>query len=427
MSQPITVPLLDLKAQYATIREEIRAAVDAVLESQQCILGPAVTECEAKLAPYCGCPHAVTVSSGSDALLVSLMAENIGPGDEVITTPYTFFATAGAIARTGAKPVFVDIDPRTYNIDPAGIESKITPNTKAIMPVHLYGQCADMDPILAVADRHGIPVIEDAAQAIGAEYKGRRAGSMGRYGCFSFFPSKNLGAAGDGGMVTTTDAAVAERLRVLRVHGSKPKYYHAIIGGNFRFDSLQAAIVGVKLRHLDQWTAGRQANAARYRRLFDAAGLVRSAPASRNAPHCDEGAGKRQEPRSHAGATALRSAGRPPHLQPVRDPRAAPRRVAGVLERAEDRQRSVLSGPAALAAVFRLPRPPRGRFPRERSRGPRDPRLAHLPRVVRPAGRVGGGLDCPVLERLKAACIGRVAMTRLRKRMMRTRDSTVRG
>lgn len=273
MPQPVTVPLLDLKAQYATIREEIRAAVDAVLESQQCILGPTVADCEAKLAPYCGCPHAVTVSSGSDALLISLMAEGIGPGDEVITSPYTFFATAGAIARIGAKPVFVDIDPHTYNINPAGIEAKITKNTKAIMPVHLYGQCAEMDPIVALADRRGIPVIEDAAQAIGAEYKGRRAGSMGRYGCFSFFPSKNLGAAGDGGVVTVQDAAVAEKLRILRVHGSEPKYYHSMIGGNFRFDALQAAIVGVKLGHLDKWTAGRQANAARYRRLFAAAGL----------------------------------------------------------------------------------------------------------------------------------------------------------
>jgi dTDP-4-amino-4,6-dideoxygalactose transaminase len=274
MSQPINVPLLDLRAQYATIRDEIRAAVDAVLESQQCILGPAVAECEAKLAPYCGCAHAVTVSSGSDALLVSLMAENIGPGDEVITTPYTFFATGGAIARTGAKPVFVDIDPQTFNIDPAAIEKRITKHTKAIMPVHLYGQCADMDPILGIAQRHNIPVIEDAAQAIGAEYRGRRAGSMGRYGCFSFFPSKNLGAAGDGGMVTTNDAAVAEKLRVLRVHGSKPKYYHSLLGGNFRFDSLQAAIISVKLAYLDRWTAGRQANAGRYRGLFTAAGLA---------------------------------------------------------------------------------------------------------------------------------------------------------
>jgi dTDP-4-amino-4,6-dideoxygalactose transaminase len=274
MAQPITVPLLDLKAQYATIRDEIRAGVDAVLESQQCILGATVSDCEAKLAEYCRCPHAITVSSGSDALLVSLMAEDVGQGDEVITTPYTFFATAGAIARLGAKPVFVDIDPQTYNLDPAQIESKVTPRTKAIMPVHLYGQCAEMDPIMDVANRRGIPVVEDAAQAIGSEYKGRRAGSMGRYGCFSFFPSKNLGAAGDGGLVTTGDGAVAEKVRVLRMHGSKPKYYHSLIGGNFRFDALQAAIVSVKLKYLDGWTAGRQANAARYRRLFEAAGLT---------------------------------------------------------------------------------------------------------------------------------------------------------
>ncbi len=280
MPQPINVPLLDLRAQYATIRDEIRAAVDGVLESQQCILGPGVADCEAKLAEYCGCPHAVSVSSGSDALLVSLMAEEIGPGDEVVTTPYTFFATAGSIARVGAKPVFVDIDPDTYNIDPAQIESKITARTKAIMPVHLYGQCAEMDAIMAVAAKHGIAVIEDAAQAIGAEYKGRRAGSMGRYGCFSFFPSKNLGAAGDGGLVTAGEAAVAEKLRVLRDHGQKPRYCHSLIGGNFRFDALQAAVVAVKLKYLDGWTAGRQSNAARYRRLFTAAGLSLPSPAN---------------------------------------------------------------------------------------------------------------------------------------------------
>ena len=274
MTQPITVPLLDLKAQYATIRDEVRAAVDAVLESQMCILGATVADCEAALAEYCNCPHAVAVSSGSDALLISLMAENVGRGDEVITTPYTFFATVGAIARLGATPVFVDIDPETYNIDPAGVADRITTKTKAVIPVHLYGQCADMDPIMEAADARGVPVIEDAAQAIGSEYKGRRAGSIGRYGCFSFFPSKNLGAAGDGGLVTTRDDDVDERLRVLRAHGSKPKYYHSLIGGNFRCDALQAAIVAVKLRHLDGWTAGRQSNAARYRRLFDEAGLV---------------------------------------------------------------------------------------------------------------------------------------------------------
>jgi dTDP-4-amino-4,6-dideoxygalactose transaminase len=265
---------LDLKAQYATIREEVRAAVDAVLESQYFILGPVVEECEKLLAPYCGCPHAVTVSSGSDALLIALMAEGVGPGDEVITTPYTFFATVGSIARTGARPIFVDICPKTYNLEPAQIESRITSRTKAIMPVHLFGQCAAMDPILQIAQRHKLIVIEDAAQAIGAEYKGRRAGSLGDYGCFSFFPSKNLGAGGDGGMVVTQDPQRAEKLRVLRVHGSKPKYYHGLIGGNFRFDALQAAIVSVKFRHLDAWTAARQHNAHRYRRLFAEAGLV---------------------------------------------------------------------------------------------------------------------------------------------------------
>ncbi len=273
MPQPVPVPLLDLRAQYATIREEVRAAVDAVLDSQQCILGAVVADCEARLAEYCLAPYAVTVSSGSDALLASLMSEGIGPGDEVVTTPYSFFATAGAIARLGAKPVFVDIQPDTYNIDPALLEAKITPRTKALLPVHLYGQCADMDPILDIAARHKLPIIEDAAQAIGAEYKGRRAGTMGRYGCFSFFPSKNLGAAGDGGMITVGDPELADRLQMLRNHGMKPKYYYSMIGGNFRFDALQAAIVAVKLKYLDRWTEGRQANAARYRRLFDAAGL----------------------------------------------------------------------------------------------------------------------------------------------------------
>ncbi len=270
----ISVPLLDLKAQYATIREEVRQAVDAVLESQYFILGPTVAQCEQLLAPYCGCEHAVGVSSGSDALLVALMAERVGPGDEVITTPYTFFATVGAIARFGATPVFLDICPKTYNIDPAQLASRVTARTKAILPVHLYGQCADMDPILDVARRHHLIVIEDAAQAIGAEYKGRRAGSMGEYGCFSFFPSKNLGAAGDGGLVTVRDAERAEKVRVLRMHGSKPKYYHSLIGGNFRLDALQAAVISAKFRHLDQWTAGRQANAGRYRRLFAEAGLA---------------------------------------------------------------------------------------------------------------------------------------------------------
>jgi dTDP-4-amino-4,6-dideoxygalactose transaminase len=270
----VNVPLLDLKTQYLTIKSELDAAVAEVFESQHFILGPQVKQCEEAIARYCGCAHAVGVSSGTDALLICLMAEGIGPGDEVITTPFTFFATVGSIARTGAKPVFVDIDPMTYNIEAAFIEAKITPRTKAIMPVHLYGQTADMDLVLEIGNRHNLAVIEDAAQAIGAEYRGKRAGTMGQYGCFSFFPSKNLGAAGDGGMVVTNDAARAEKLTRLRAHGSKPKYYHKIIGGNFRLDTLQAAIVSAKLRHLDKWTAARQANAARYDRLFGNSGLI---------------------------------------------------------------------------------------------------------------------------------------------------------
>lgn len=262
------VPLLDLKAQYKTIKSEVDAAIAEVLESQYFILGPSVEKCEKAIAAYSNTAFGVGVSSGSDALLVCLMAENIGPGDEVITTPYTFFATAGAVARLGATPVFVDINPDTYNLDVTQIAAKITPKTRAILPVHLYGQMADMDPIMPLAEKHGLAVIEDGAQAIGAEYKGRRAGSIGHYGCFSFFPSKNLGAAGDGGMVVTQDPARAEKLRILRGHGSKPKYYHKVIGGNFRLDALQAAVVSAKLPHLDSWTEARQRNAALYTRLF---------------------------------------------------------------------------------------------------------------------------------------------------------------
>jgi dTDP-4-amino-4,6-dideoxygalactose transaminase len=270
----MNVPLLDLKAQYGAIRSEIEAAVGEVFESQYFILGPKVVECEEAIARYCRCKYGVGVSSGTDALLIALIAEGIGPGDEVITTPYTFFATAGCIARAGARPVFVDIDPVSFNINADLIEEKITDRTRAIMPVHLYGQMAEMGAIMDIAGRCGLAVIEDAAQAIGAEDKGRRAGSVGDYGCFSFFPSKNLGAAGDGGMVVTNDAERAERLRCLRVHGGERKYYHQTIGGNFRFDALQAVVVKVKLGYLDGWTAGRQANADRYNRLFTEAGLV---------------------------------------------------------------------------------------------------------------------------------------------------------
>ena len=268
------VPMLDLKAQYQSIKEEIDAAVADVFESQQFILGLKVEECERAIAAYSNCTYAVGVSSGTDALLISLMAEGIGAGDEVITTPYTFFATAGSIARLGARPVFVDIDPVTFNIRPGLIEEKITSKTKVIVPVHLFGQMADMDPVMKIAEKHGLTVIEDAAQAIGAEHKGRRAGSLGHYGCFSFFPSKNLGGAGDGGMVVTNDKRRAERVAVLRSHGSKPKYFHKVIGGNFRLDALQAAVVAVKLRHLDDWTNARQENAERYNRLFEEAAIA---------------------------------------------------------------------------------------------------------------------------------------------------------
>jgi dTDP-4-amino-4,6-dideoxygalactose transaminase len=270
------VPLLDLKAQYSTIRTEVEAAVAEIMESQHFILGPKVDQCEKAIANYSNSAHAVGVSSGSDALLACLMAEDIGLGDEVITTPYTFFATVGAITRLGAIPVFVDIDPTTYNLDASQIESKVTSKTRAIIPVHLYGQMADMDSIMEVAGRSALVVIEDAAQAIGAESKGRRAGSVGHYGCFSFFPSKNLGAAGDGGMIVTNDAKRAEKLKCLRAHGSNPKYRHKIIGGNFRLDALQASIVTTKLRHLDRWTAARQRNARKYDQLLAESGLVNS-------------------------------------------------------------------------------------------------------------------------------------------------------
>jgi dTDP-4-amino-4,6-dideoxygalactose transaminase len=269
----MNVPLLDLKAQYLPIKKEIDAAIAEVMESQHFILGPKVQECEAAIAKYSKCTHAVGVSSGTDALLICLMAEGIGPGDEVITTPYTFFATAGAVARVGAKPVFVDIDPVTYNIDTSQIEAKVTAKTRAIIPVHLYGQMAEMDPVMRIAEKHSLIVIEDAAQAVGAELGGRRAGSIGHYGCFSFFPSKNLGAAGDAGMVVTNDAKRADNLMRLRAHGSKPKYYHKVIGGNFRLDALQGAVVSVKLRYLDEWTSARQRNAERYDRLFAESGL----------------------------------------------------------------------------------------------------------------------------------------------------------
>ena len=268
------VPLLDLKAQYATIKDEILAAVAEVLESQICIGGPKVAELEQKIAAISDCKYAVGVSSGTDALLCSLMALKIGPGDEVITTPFTFFATAGSIVRTGATPVFVDIDPCTYNINPGLIEAAVTPRTKAIIPVHLFGQMCDMDPIVSVANKHGLYIVEDAAQSITATYKGRRAGSIGTVGCFSFFPSKNLGGAGDGGMIVTNDESLHQRIALFRNHGAKPKYFHKYVGGNFRLDPIQAAVLLVKLPRLDEWSEARRRNAAYYNEAFQGTPIV---------------------------------------------------------------------------------------------------------------------------------------------------------
>jgi dTDP-4-amino-4,6-dideoxygalactose transaminase len=286
----MNVPLLDLKGQYHALAAEIIPVLEQICANQQFILGRYVTEFENAAAQYCRCAHAVGVSSGTDALLLALMALGIGAGDEVITTPYTFFATAGTIARSGARPVFCDVDASTYNLQPSAVRSFIAQQcerrgdrllnrvtggrVRALMPVHLYGQCAEMTPLLEISREHGLALIEDAAQAIGADdAQGRRAGSMGAVGCLSFFPTKNLGAFGDAGMCTTQDPELAEHMRVLRVHGGQPKYYHAFIGGNFRIDEIQAAVLGIKLKYLDLWTAGRQRNAEFYAAAFSRAGL----------------------------------------------------------------------------------------------------------------------------------------------------------
>jgi dTDP-4-amino-4,6-dideoxygalactose transaminase len=276
------VPLLDLRAQYRKIREEVREAVDRVMDSQIFILGPEVEKLERSIAEYSRARFGVGCASGSDALELAMLALGIGPGDEVVTVSYTFFATAGAIHLIGAVPVFVDIDPQTFNIDVEQLAEvlKQRPKIRAIMPVHLFGGCADMDAIAALGKQYGIPVIEDAAQAIGSEYKGRRAGSIGEVGCFSFFPSKNLGGFGDGGMLTTSDEKLAERLKVIRMHGRTGKYIHETVGVNSRLDSLQAAVLSVKLKHLDEWTEGRRANAETYRRLLAQSG----APVSPQVP-----------------------------------------------------------------------------------------------------------------------------------------------
>jgi dTDP-4-amino-4,6-dideoxygalactose transaminase len=269
------VPLLDLKAQYADIQSDLDQAVHRVLESARFIGGPEVSGIEEEVARYSNCAHAVGCASGTDALLLSLRALDVGPGDEVVTTAFSFFASAGAIANVGARPVFVDVDPRTFNLDPHRLEAAITPLSKAVIAVHLFGQCCDLGAVQAVCEKHQLWLIEDAAQAIGAEWDNRRAGSVGELGCFSFFPSKNLGGAGDGGMVTMQDDALAERVRLLREHGSKPKYYHSLVGTNSRLDALQAAILRIKLRHLDRWSAKRAKNAALYDQLFEGARLTR--------------------------------------------------------------------------------------------------------------------------------------------------------
>ncbi len=324
------VPSLDLLAQYATIRDEVNAAVNGVLESQRFILGPEVAALESEIADYLGCAHAIGVSSGTDALLAALMALGIGPGDEVITTGFTFFATAGAVHRLGGRPVFVDVDPATLNLDPERVADAVTERTRAIVPVHIFGKTADMDALQDVARRHGLAVIEDACQSIGADHRGAMTGTLGELGCFSFFPSKNLGGIGDGGLVTTSDDGLADEVRRLRAHGSKPKYFHHVVGGNFRLDAINAAVLRVKLRHLDAWTEGRRRAARRYADLFAAAGLLSTDGPVLALPPGDDGgkhvfhqyvirARERDALQQHLGDSGVGTAvyyPRPLHLQP---------------------------------------------------------------------------------------------------------------
>ena len=270
------IPLLDLKAQFQGIRGEVRSAIDEVVEAQMFILGPGVERFEAAAAAYTGATHAIGCASGTDALILALAALDLGPGDEVLTSPFSFFASASCAYKVGARPRFADIDPGTFNLDPERTLAAIGPRTKALLPVHLFGQCADMDAFLEIGSKRSLPVVEDAAQALGAAYRGRQAGTLGVLGCYSFFPSKNLGGFGDGGMLVTSDDALAERLRILRVHGGRQMYHHKYVGWNSRLDALQAAVLGVKLPHLDRWSEGRAANAARYDQWFRESGLVES-------------------------------------------------------------------------------------------------------------------------------------------------------
>ncbi len=381
------IPLLDLKHQYQSIRGEVERAIREVMESQEFILGGAVAECEAAIAGYCHASHAVGVSSGTDALLICLMAEGVGPGDEVITTPYTFFATAGCVARLGATPVFVDIDPVTYNLCTDEIEAKMTPRTRAIIPVHLFGQSSDMTAVMEIAEARGLAVIEDAAQAIGAEHRGRQAGSIGHYGCLSFYPSKNLAGAGDGGMVLTNDPERAEQLRRLRAHGSKPKYVHGIVGGNFRLDALQAAIVSAKLRHLDEWTGRRIDNAARYGRLFAEVGV--SCLNSREWASMDwagyGGSGR-------APQVVLPAVVEQRHVFNQYVIRVAERDALRECLRARGIGSEIYYPvPMHLQECFAAAGIPEGGLSRERASGARDGCAAHLSRARRRAGEIRGG------------------------------------
>jgi dTDP-4-amino-4,6-dideoxygalactose transaminase len=357
----IRVPLLDLKAQYAPLRDEIRAAMDRVCDAQQFILGPEVQALEEEVARFSGAKFAIGVSSGTDALLAALMAAGVGPGDDVVTTPYSFFATAGTVSRLGARPVFVDIERDSFNIDSGRVASSLTPRTKAILPVHLFGRCADLDPILDAAAPRGIPVIEDAAQAIGAiDGRKRQAGTVGRMGCFSFFPTKNLGGFGDGGLITTNEAGLDDSLKMLRVHGMKPKYHHKIVGGNFRLDALQAAILRVKLKRLSAWSEGRRANAERYRRLLGGRGLD--------------------------GRVGL--------------PGDVPQPPAGPPLDRRDRDGNLLSGAAASPGVLLRPGASQGRFPQRGSGRGGLARSAHLSRAQRGAAARRRGLDRVLLREM---------------------------